>query len=119
MNNMNRSDLLGGTGLEHARPGRDGRGTDRAAPDFPQLYDASPPTSNSNSAGSSPGDRYGLDPTIPTRKRSIGSSHLGIDPSTWDVARSRRPTPSPVHGVSGSGFGGFGGFESQVIDLTG
>ncbi len=98
-------------------------GTDRPSPDFRQAHDASTPTSNSNSnsIGSSPGEGYGLDSGAPSRKRSIGSSHLGIDPSNWEVAKSRRASPNlGLGGSSNPGFGGgFGDEDSQVIDLTG
>ena len=85
-------------------------------------YRTSTPTSNSNSMGSSPGEGFGLQSGIPTRKRSIGSSHLGIDPSNWGISKSRRASPSPALGGFSSGFSsGFGGFGSDdaVIDLTG
>jgi hypothetical protein len=85
---------------------------------------ASTQPTNPHSMGSRSGEEFGSNPGMASRKRSIGSSHLDADASTPGFAKSRRTTPSPLQGDSGSSFDEFGDDEYQdidveVIDLTG
>ncbi|KAK4042477.1 P-loop containing nucleoside triphosphate hydrolase protein [Parachaetomium inaequale] len=88
--------------------------------DYRRTHGTSTPSSNTSSIDSSIGGGYGQGSSIPTRKRSIGSSHLRADFPNRGVAKSRRTTPSPGPRAFGSDFGGFADEDfSQVIDLTG
>ncbi|KAH6854916.1 SNF2 family N-terminal domain-containing protein [Chaetomium sp. MPI-CAGE-AT-0009] len=81
----------------------------------------STPSSNTLSIRSDSGDGHGSGPGITTRKRSIGSSHVGSGPLHRGVVKSRRTTPSPAHtGLEDFDFDAFLGLDlPQVIDLTG
>jgi hypothetical protein len=61
-------------------------------------------------------------PGLSSRKRSLGSSHLDIDPSYRALNKSRRTTPDPGLDAFQPGFDDFGDSDLQdfsVIDLTG
>ncbi|KAJ4298722.1 hypothetical protein N0V88_003754 [Collariella sp. IMI 366227] len=77
---------------------------------------------NTNSIGSSPWEGLDSSSGIPSRKRSIGSSHLTAEPSSLKDSKSRRTTPSLAPWSFGSGAGGFGDDDVEnmaIIDLTG
>ncbi|KAL2130227.1 hypothetical protein VTI74DRAFT_6724 [Chaetomium olivicolor] len=77
---------------------------------------------DSNSSSSSPWEGLGSSSSIPSRKRSIGSSYLDVDPSNHGDSKSRRTTPSPAPWSFGPGTGGFGDDDIgniAIIDLTG
>ncbi|KAL2169713.1 hypothetical protein VTG60DRAFT_5766 [Thermothelomyces hinnuleus] len=84
-----------------------------------RFHSTSTPSSNSSSLDMSLGEGQMQDSGIPTRKRSIGSSHLAADSPSRSAYKSRRPTPNPAPGVSDFTFEAFCDVpDDQVIDLT-
>ncbi|KAL2150297.1 hypothetical protein VTH82DRAFT_7973 [Thermothelomyces myriococcoides] len=85
-----------------------------------EFYGASTRTSNSSLSDMSPEEEQVQGWGIPTRKRSIGSSHLAAESSSRGTYKSRRTTPSPVPEASGfSPEASWDIPEDEVIDLTG
>ncbi|KXX74531.1 ATP-dependent helicase ULS1 [Madurella mycetomatis] len=78
--------------------------------------------STPSSMGSAHGNGTSLGSGFPSRKRSIGSSHLGVGHSKGESSKSRRTSPSPGSATLQPGPEFFSDDDFQgfsIVDLTG
>ncbi|KAK4250903.1 SNF2 family N-terminal domain-containing protein [Corynascus novoguineensis] len=88
--------------------------------EYSRPRDISTASSKTTLFASDLGEGHAQDSGTPTRKRSIGSSHLAVHPPSRSTHKSRRTTPNLAsETIDLDDFGGFDeGLGDQVIDLT-